>query len=218
MKKILALSLSLSIMVSLATAQISHTRSGQVDKNATEILSKANKKLTTNAVSFTVTMVNKNSDKKETARQDADVLYNKGKYRVSFDGNVIYCDGVSTWHWNKEAKEVVVNNMSQSPDDLMNPAALLSNYGKDFNAKFIRKEQNGDAVIDLTPKKSKSYYKIRIIVNADNGNIRRMEMHNYDGSCGEYHISGFKSGVKSSEADFTFSKTQNPGVEIIDMR
>jgi hypothetical protein len=45
-----------------------------------------------------------------------------------------------------------------------------------------------------------------------------MEMHNYDSSCGEYIISNFKTGVKTTDTDFSFPKSQNPNVEIIDMR
>ena len=45
-----------------------------------------------------------------------------------------------------------------------------------------------------------------------------MEIHNYDGSRGEYTVSNFKSGVTCKESDFVFPKAQNPKVEIIDMR
>ena len=199
-------------------AQITHTPKGPVDQNAEKILKKTAQLFAGNAVTFTVTMVNKDENKRETARMKADVLYRKGSYRVSFDNNVIYCDGASTWHWNKDNNEVVVNKISDASDDLMNPGALLTNYSKNFNAKYIRQEENGSAIIDLTPKKSKSYYKIRLVVNATSGQLQRMEMHNYDSSCGEYQVSGFKSGVKCSDSDFTFPKAQNSKVEIIDMR
>lgn len=199
-------------------AQITHTSNGNVDKNAETILSKASKKINSGAVSFTVTMVNKDEKKKETARMKADVLYHGGKYRVKFEGNEIFCDGKSTWHWNKDANEVTVNPMSDSQDDLMNPASLLANYSKNFKAKYIRQEQNGDAIIDLTPKKTKSYHKIRLIINANSGIVKQMEMHNYDSSCGEYIVSNFKNGVKDNNSDYTFPREQNPKVEIIDMR
>lgn len=201
-----------------ASAQITHTPNGAVDKNAEQILTKAAQKFAGEGVSFTVTMINKNAEKRETARQKADVLYSRGRYRVSFGDNIIYCDGNATWHLNKEVNEVTVNKMSESEDDLMNPAAILSNYNKNFKVKFIRQEANGNAIIDLTPKKGKSYYKIRVIVNANTGVLQRMEMHNYDGSCGEYIVSNFKSGVKVSDADFIFPGNKYPNVEVIDMR
>ncbi len=217
MKRLTLLLLALSTIF-LANAQITHTSKGQVDQNAEKYLKKAYDKINGGGVSFSVTMVSKDSNKKETARHKADVLFNKGKYRVTFGTNVIYCDGAATWHWDKEVNEVVVNKASTAEDDLMNPAAILANYKKNFNAKFIRKEQNGNAVIDLTPKKSKSYYKIRLIVNAESGIMNKMEVHNYDSSSADYIVSSFKSGVKTSDTDFKFTKSANDGVEIIDMR
>ncbi len=218
MRKLMTLVLLTAAMTLPGHAQITHTKKGAVDQNAEKVLKKALQKLEGGGVTFTVTMVNKDENKKETARQKADVKYNKGKYLVTFDGNEIYCDGSSTWHWSEETDEVVVNKMSESQDDLMNPAALLANYTKNFKAKYIRQEQNGNAVVDMTPKKSKSYYKIRLIINVNSGIIQQMEMHNYDGSCGEYRVNNFKSGIKCSDSDFTFSKDKHPKSEIIDMR
>ena len=216
MKKAISLLLFFATL-GFASAQITHTPGGgKVDQNAEKILKAAAKNFSGKAVSMTVTMVNKDTQKRETGRMNADVLYLNGKFRVSFDGNVIYCDGNSTWHWNKDVDEVTVSKMSSNDDDLMNPAAILANYSKNYNAKFIRTEQNGDNIIDLTPKKSKSYYKIRLTIN--NNIPQKMVMHNYDSSAGEFIISNFKTGVKTSDTDFTFPKAQNPNVEIIDMR
>jgi outer membrane lipoprotein-sorting protein len=199
------------------TAQITHTAQGNYDKNADEILKKASKKIdNASGVTFTVTMTNKDSNKKATAKMTADVIYQQGKYRVTFGDNVIYCDGTATWHWNKDANEVVVNTITDSQDDLMNPGALLANYTKNFKAKYIRKESNGDAVIDLTPKKAKSYYKIRFIIGS-NGIVKRMEMHNYDSTAAEYEVSKFNT-AKVTLNTFVFPQKENTGVEIIDMR
>ena len=202
-----------------ASAQITHTSSGTVDQQAKQILDKASKKVNTSAVSFSVTMVTKDSDKKETSRMNATVLFNKGKYRVSFADQVMYCDGNALWHWNKAANECVVNPLDAlSGEELMNPAALLSSYSTNFRAKYIRTENDGTAVVDLTPKKARSYHKVRLLISSETGIIKRMEIHNYDGSRSEYTVSQFKSGVACKEGDFTFPRTQNPKVEIIDMR
>lgn len=202
-----------------ASAQITHTPSGDVDKNAQEVLAKAAKKVNSSAVSFSVTMVNKNSDKKETARIKAQVLFHKGKYRVTADNQVLYSDGIAVWHWNKEVNECTINKLDPaSSDELMNPAALLSNYSKNFRAKYIRTEQDGTAVVDLTPKKTCSYHKVRLLIDSNSGVLKRLEVHNYDGSRGEYTVTNFKTGVSAKESDFAFPAAQNPKVEIIDMR
>ena len=74
------------------------------------------------------------------------------------------------------------------------------------------------AVIDLTPFKSKSYYKIRMLINSNNGHIKQMEIHNYDSSEGIYQISAVKTGAKCSDKDFVFDAAAHKGVEVIDMR
>ena len=197
-------------------AQITHTDKGSVDANAEKVLAKAQTKMN-GCVSFTVTMTSRDSDKKESGRQTAQVLFNGGKYRVTFGDQVMYCDGKNVWSWNKKAKEVVVDRMSDSDDDLMNPAKLLSSYKKNYKAKFIRKEQDGTSVVDLTPKSRKSYYRVRLLV-AESGVLKSIEMNNYDSSSAEFKVSAFKSGVKSTEADFVFPAAANKDVEVIDMR
>ena len=201
-----------------AAAQITHTANGAVDLNAEIILKKATQKINSNAISFTVTLISKDSNKKETARRKADILYKAGKYRATFGSNIIYCDGNATWHWNKDADEVVVNKLTNAEDDLINPAGIVANYKKNFNAKYIRTEQDGNAIVDLTPKKTKSYYKIRMTIDSNTGWLVKMVMHNYDGSSSEYLTSNLKSGVKADANDFTFNEKQNPGIEVIDMR
>ena len=113
---------------------------------------------------------------------------------------------------------MVVNKITDSEDDLMNPALILTNYKKNFKSKYIRQEQNGNAIVDLTPKKSKSYYKIRFTINAKSGIIQSMELYNYDSSRGEYTVSKFNSSAKGGDEQFTFPKEKYPNVEIIDMR
>lgn len=217
MKKILLAIAALLFFIPLR-AQISHTQAGDIDEAASAILKTASNKLNGKAVSFTVTMINKNSEKKETARMSANVLYCKGKYRVEQERQVLYGDGQSVWHWNKDVGEVTVSKIVDGDDDLMNPAKLLSNYKKNYKEKLIRVDDDGTAVIDLTPKKSKSYHKIRILVGEKTGIIKSMELHNYDGSRGEYRVSNFKQGVKTTDKDFMFDQQANPAVEVIDMR
>ena len=217
MKKYIAIIVMLFVALGVS-AQITHTAKGDIDENANKVLKKAQSVFDKSAVSFTVTMINRNSEKKETARQKADVLYSKGRYRVTTGNQILYSDGSSVWQWDKQANEVTVNTLAQSDDDLMNPARLLATYSKNFKTKFIRLEDDGTAVIDLTPFKSKSYYKIRMLINSNNGHIKQMEIHNYDSSEGIYQISAVKTGAKCSDKDFVFDAAANKGVEVIDMR
>lgn len=207
---------ALLVLAVPASAQITHTAKGDVDANAQKILAKASSKFNASAVSFSVTMVSKDANKKETARQTAQVLFNKGKYRVSVADMVLYSDGKTLWQYDKAAKEVLVNVASTADDDLLNPAGLLTNYAKSYRAKYIRTESDGTNVIDLTPKKARSFHKVRLLIS-EGGVLKKMELHNFDSSSSEYTVSNFKSAVKCADSDFVFD-TSTKGVEVIDMR
>lgn len=196
-------------------AQITHSNHGQVDKTADALMKKAAGKF--GNVSFSVTATVLDSKKKETLRQSAQVLYCKGHYRVTVADQEIICDGTTVWQWNKSAKEVVVNNMSNDDMNLFNPARLLANYDKNFRAKYIRTDDDGTAVVDLQPRSARSFHKIRLFMVEKSGLLRRMEVHKFDSGREVYDISNFKN-AGTSASQFTFDAAKHPGVEVIDMR
>lgn len=215
MKRTVALLIAILLGIQLS-AQITHTDKGAVDQTANILLKKAAAKMS-GTVSFSVTVVNLDADKKETFRHKVDILYNAPRYRVKTSDLEIYCNGKAVWQLNKPNKEVVITPMTDSDDDITNPARLLSNYSKSFRAKFIREESDGTAIVDLQPMKARSYHKIRLFINSKTGLLKKMEQHNFDSSRGVYTLSNFKN-TKATDADFTFNTKANPGVEVVDMR
>lgn len=215
MKKTLSIIIIALVFMSASYAQLTHTANGTVDVNAANIIKKASAKMS-GTVAFTVTVVNYDANKKETFRQKADVLYNAPRYRVKAGSLEIYCDGKSVWQVNKQAKEVVVSPIADSDDDLTNPARLLANYSKNYRAKFIREEKDGTSIIDLQPNKGRSYHKVRLYIDK-NGQLKKLEQHNYDSSRSEYKVTNFKQAT-ASDSDFVFDAKANPGIEVIDMR
>ena len=216
MKRLLLLAIAVIFSATGAFAQLTHTAKGAVDETAKAILKKASAKMS-GTVSFSVTVVNYDSNKKETFRQKVDILYNAPRYRVKAGSMEIYCDGKAVWQYNQPNKEVVVSPMTDSDDDITNPARLLANYDKSFRAKYIREESDGTAIIDLQPNKARSYHKIRLFINAKTGILKKLEQHNFDSSRGEYTLSNFKN-TKAADSDFTFNTKAHPGVEVVDMR
>lgn len=215
MKKIILFLAAIAAVTGLS-AQITHTAQGSVDQTAESLIAKASAKMS-GTVSFTVTVVNYDSNKKETFRQKATILYNAPRYQVKAGDIEVYCDGKTVWQLNRSAKEVMVANMTASDDDLTNPAKLLANYKKNFRAKYIREDADGTAVVDLQPKKSAPYHKIRLYIVAKTGLLKKMEQHNYDSSRGEYTVSNFKN-TQAKDSDFAFDAKANPGIEVVDMR
>ena len=215
MKKLFLIVL-MALMGGVAQAQITHASQGRLDETATEVLQKAAARFDKN-VSFTVTMTILDAKKVEKARQSAQVRYNKGKYRLTLPDQELISDGTTVWHWNKAAKEVTINNMSDDDIDLLNPGRLLAGYNKSFKAKYIRTDDDGTAIIDLQPRSTRSYHKIRLFIKEDDGLLRRMEVHKYDSSRENYDITDFQR-ASNAASQFTFDPAKHPGVEVIDMR
>lgn len=215
MKRLLIGLIGLFGLVSVAQAQITHSSQGNLDENAIAVLKKASSYL--ESVKGTVTLTMLDSQKKQTSKQSAKVTYLNGKYCLVMDNMEIWCDGKTIWQWNKAAKEVVINNMPTDDEiDLLNPARLIANCHKNFRVKYIRTEDDGTAVVDLQPRSSQSYHKIRLLVNEETGALRRLEVHKYDSSREIYDFSKMKHVLLKGA--FRFDVSKHPEAEIIDMR
>jgi outer membrane lipoprotein-sorting protein len=215
MKKILIALLPLLLLLP-ARAQITHNSQGQLDQNATDILKKASARFQQN-VAFNVTATIFDGNKKQLAKHTAQVRYHKGKYHLVMEGQELISDGTVVWQWNKQANEVAINNLSTDDVDLLNPGRLLENYQRNFKAKYIRTDDDGTAIIDLTPRSTRSYHKIRLFIKEDDGLVRRIEVQKYDSGREIYDISDFKR-ASNAASQFTFDPAKHPGVEVIDMR
>lgn len=200
----------------VATAQITHSGQGQVDKTAETVLKKAAARFDQN-VSFTVSATVFDAQRTQAGIQQAQVLYNRGKYRLTAGDQVLICDGRTVWHWNKKANEVTISTLGMDDIDLMNPGRLLAGYERSFRAKYIRTEDDGTAVVDLQPRSARSFHKIRLLMDENSGMLKRMEVHKYDGGREVYDISAFRR-VNTAATQFTFDTGQHSGIEIIDMR
>lgn len=199
---------------SICSAQITHTSAGAVDETATKVLGKASDRMNSGSFRVPVTVVNYDANKKETFRQQVTITYKSPCYKVVADGIELWCDGTTLWQVNNDTREVVIDKMSASDDDITNPAALLANYQKNYRPKFIR-EENGTSIIDLQPKKGRTFHKLRLFIETATGRLKKIEQHNYDSSRGEYTFGKYTPVKIAVEA---FKYTAPKGYEIVDMR
>ena len=200
-----------------ATAQMKNTPTSQ-DQKVNNILSTAFGKIkAAGAISFDATIVNKDPDKKEMSRQKVKVLLSGNKYRITLDEILILCDEKAVYSIDNSTKEVTVNAPSDSDMDIFNPAKLLQNRDKNFRSKLIR-EENTQFVVDLTPRKTQNFHKIRLLINKTSYQITKVEVYNYNSSRNECTISQYKTNAKATDADFMYNAAKYKGYEVVDMR
>lgn len=193
----------------------------QVDTKASTILNAASTKLksyTTMKLEFTYSMVNAKTKINESK---SGIIQVKGnKYKLDMGGQAVFCDGKTIWTYIKDDEECNINNVS-TQEDAMNPLSILNNYSQNFKSKYIKDiVQSGKTyqLVDLTPIKGKSYYKVRIAIEKANSQVGSIIVYDKNGSTYTYLISKLTPNLTLSDAMFTFNASKYPGVEMNDMR
>lgn len=194
----------------------------QTDTKAKSILDAValkTKSFTTIEIEFSYTMENKKSNIKEVKKGIA--CMKGAKYWMNFAGQNIMSDGKTQWTYLKDANEVQINTVSPT-DESLNPSKLLTGYDKSFTPKFIKEEvRNGKTIqiIDLTPLKGRSYYKIRVEIDKVAKQISRSIVYDKNGtSIYTYTVLKFTPNKAIPDTRFTFRAADHPGVDVIDLR
>lgn len=192
------------------------------DGGATELLKKVSAKYQTyTSLQFHYTL-KATKEGKTLNTQQGDFALKGNKYRTSFSGQSFYCDGKSIWNYQKSTNEVSIYEYDPEDDEnMMNPQRILKSWDKKFRAKYIRDEFINNisyAIVDLTPKTTQSFYRIRLYVNKNTQNIGRIALYEKDNTIYTYYVEQFKTNVTLADSYFVFDKTKYPGVEVNDMR
>jgi outer membrane lipoprotein-sorting protein len=103
----------------------------------------------------------------------------------------------------------------------MNPVSILTNWKKEYTAKFIREEDENNRtlqIIDLKPIKTQSYYKIRIYIDKHKNEFYASSIYEKDNTIYSYYINKFISNAVYEDSFFVLDLSKYPDAEIIDMR
>jgi outer membrane lipoprotein carrier protein len=209
MKKLLILAVAFGFMI---------TASAQSDSKATTILNEVSAKTKaykTIRIDFTYSMENK---KEKINDKFTRSLLSKGdKYKLSIARQDVISDGKTLWTYLKDANEVQINTAG-ADEDSFTPTKILTNYTKDYKAKFIEEKGNLQ-VIELYPlAKGKSYSKVKLSIDKIKKQIQQFIIYDRGGSVFTYNMNKFITDQAINDKEFTFNKADHPGVSIDDMR
>lgn len=143
------------------------------------------------------------------------------KYTFTFGNQTSFCDGKTLWNYQKDVNEVSVFEYIEEEDNLLNPAKILSDWDKEYRAKFIREETENNKVvqiIDLMPLNSSSFYKIRLVIEKAKKEIVSISAFEKDNTIYSYHIDKMIVNTSMDDSLFVFDMSKYPGVDVNDMR
>ncbi|MBM3437004.1 MAG: outer membrane lipoprotein carrier protein LolA [Bacteroidetes bacterium] len=216
MKKILLIAFALNYASAVVCQE---TDKG--DKKSNEILDRLTQKTEayqTIKTEFSYLMKNAEAGVDEKTEG---TLYVKGdKYRLVIAGQIVICDGTTIWTYIKDADEIQINAVENSEESIT-PNKLLTSYNKDYKSKFVKETfQYGTTVniVDLTPIEGKTYSSVRVIIDKAKDQLLEITIFDKNGSTYSYLINKFEPNVTLNDSQFTYTASEFPGAEVIDMR
>jgi chaperone LolA len=150
-------------------------------------------------------------------------IWMKGtKYRISFSGQEIFCNGTTVWNYDKAANEVTINNLDAS-SGMITPQKLFTNfYDKDFRYILNGEKKVGTKTvqeIEMTPTdKSKPFHKVYLQVDKAAKTIYSTKVLENAGNRYIYTVTSMKTNTAIADTQFTFDAKKYPGVEEVDLR
>jgi outer membrane lipoprotein-sorting protein len=196
----------------------------QTDAKANAILSQVSKKYKSYAAvkaDFTFTYDNTQAKVKESSSGTLFIKAATNKYKVVMTDKEIISNGKTQWTYLKEDKEVQVNNVDNSGDDI-NPAQIFTMYEKGYKALFTSESKAGAKVyqnIDLSPVDTKkSFFKIKLSIDKVAKQVSSFTVFDKNGSKYTYNVKSFVPNGNIPESTFAFDAKKYPGVDVVDLR
>jgi outer membrane lipoprotein-sorting protein len=138
-------------------------------------------------------------------------------FKLFIMGQVILCDGATTWTYNSDAEEVMITEVDKE-DGNGSPLSIIESYYNNITAKYVE-EAGAIKKIEVKSLMSNDNFK-KIIVTLDSKTLDIKDIHLFDNDDTEfvYVIKKFVTNQKLPKDFFTFKESDFPDAEIIDMR
>lgn len=220
MKKSLYLLFALSMLTVSAFSQAKPTKNDPEAKKILDAVSAKFKTFTTVQAAFTYKV--ENAAGKVLSTKTGTILMKGTKYRLSFGGQEIICNGTTVWNYDKAAKEVTINTLDAS-SGMITPQKLFSNfYDKDFLYVLNGEKKVGAKLlqeIQMTPvDKSKNFHTVYLLIDKAGKTMYSTKVLENAGNRYSYTVTSMKTNIPAADALFVFDKSKYPGVNVEDLR
>jgi outer membrane lipoprotein carrier protein len=163
-----------------------------------------------------------NADGKSLSSKNGTVSMKGTKYRVTFNGQEIYCDGTTVWNYDKSSNEVTISKLDAA-NGTITPQKLFTNfYDKDFLYTLNGVKKQGNKIlqeIQMTPTdKSKSFHTVYLLIDKNSKTIYSTKVLEKTGDRYSYTVTSLKPNLPMDDKTFIFDKSKYPGVEVVDLQ
>lgn len=215
--------LTILLMISTICTSWGQAKPATNDPEAKKILDAVSAKFKTfKTLKSTFTYKVENAQGKVLSTKNGTVYMKGNKYRVSFIGQEIFCDGVNVWSYDNAANEVTITKLDVGGNSIT-PQKLFTNfYDKDFLYKLNGEKKVGTKTIqeiEMTPTdKTRPFHKVYISVDKNAKTISSTKVLEKAGSTYVYTVNTMTPNSTLADSLFVFDAKKYPGVEVIDLR
>jgi len=175
------------------------------------------------SVNATFTYKVENASNKVLSTKTGSIKMKGTKYWILFNGQEIFCNGITVWNYDKAANEVTISKLDASGGGIT-PQKLFTNfYDTDFLYTLNGEKKVGAKTmqeIEMTPveKTGKAYHKVYVQVDKNAKTIYSTKVLENAGNRYTYTVNTMKTNQSISDNTFVFDKKKYPGVEEVDLR
>jgi outer membrane lipoprotein-sorting protein len=212
--------LYISVLLLISTQIVSAQKSDPAAKVVLDGVSAKFKTFTTFQATFSYKV--ENGQGKALSNKTGTIKMKGTKYRVSFLGQEIFCNGTTVWNYDKAANEVTISKLDAS-SGMITPQKLFTNfYDNDFLYLLNGEKKVGNKVlqeIEMTPKdKSKPFHKVYLQVDKVAKTVYSTKVLEKAGNKYTYTVTAMTTNKPLADILFVFDKSKYPGVEEVDLR
>jgi outer membrane lipoprotein carrier protein len=191
-----------------------------IDKQAEAILDGVSKKMQSfNTIHIEFTYIMEHPDENIKESKKGSIYVEGDKYRLYIADQLVISDGQTVWTYFKDGNEVQINEVD--PNDENTPMKMLTTYDKNYRPKLIREVPKAGKtiqILDLTPNKTQSFFKIRLEVDKATQLLVSSTIYDKNGSTFSYVVDNMRENPRIHPSRFTFNRADYPGVIVTDMR
>ncbi|MBI5371608.1 MAG: outer membrane lipoprotein carrier protein LolA [Sphingobacteriales bacterium] len=220
MKKLYFITAICTLLTASSFAQKTPTKNDPEAKKILDAVSAKFKTFTSVKAAFSYKV--ENASGKTLSSKNGSILMKGTKYRLSFSGQEIFCNGTTVWNYDKGANEVTINNVDPNGNTIT-PQKLFSNfYDKDFYYSLNGEKKIGTKTIQeiqMTPvDKSKSFHTVYLQIDKASQTIYSTKVLENAGNRYSYTVTSMKTNIPAADNQFVFDKSKYPGVTVEDLR
>lgn len=147
------------------------------------------------------------------------ILLKSNLFYINMGDILVWFNGKTQWTLMKENNEVSIIEPTEQELAEVNPVAILSALKAKSNVRFSKTKSEQLYIVELLPKQKNADIQFaEIKIQKRNNQLVSMKMIQKNGTTSTIVMSNYKTGIKTTPANFQFDKTKFPKVSVNDLR